>query len=531
MQGILSYLWQAVSFGNDKRQSAMNYRDEQFTEIIVFLLNNLPESHQMQLIKNEQVFKNILLNMGSWPWLKLFMQFVNYSKEYYGEKEYEAFSSTFYNYFSGKGIHSAVNEKKVNIFQLLRLDIWKIVPSEYKEKVSKKFVTELFRIKDIHTLQVILNDKYLRKTRNQLIAQGYSFFENWEKKFIKLLIPLKWKVDIRTNMEKIYKHLMKGKFDLADELLSSFCQSEEEANGFKSTIDTKIICDYLINKNELHLADKFLNWRFNSEEIANRYKSAYYFDKDFTVSCITNYWYTNKENVEQARQQSDNFLKWFLNSQKLVDRFKGDFHPDKFLDLFSDSNFEIMDDFMSWSLKSNFEKKKIKEKCTSEDQLFDKMGEYMEFNDIANAQKLLNWVFNSDKEKDKFLVRFLQSDFSVKGCKVFIGDRCDSKMFHRQLSEAEIAEKMKIFIKFWLKPIKKTKLNNLIKNLQEWPETSFKYFEEAERKDIGEADSSDEEEKESLWFDFENVYCEKENLNLFMSLLKLFENGDSEFSD
>ena len=160
------------------------------------------------------------------------------------------------------------------------------------------------------------------------------------------------------------------------------------------------------------------------------------------------------------------------------------------------------------------------------------MGDYMRKNKYVVAQKYLNWVFNTERQRESFMRKFLKAENSALDCKLFISNTCGSPtIFDTKPSQDEITEKMKEFIKFWMKPVIKMKRHNLIKALKEWPKVWSEVLQN-EQSVKENSDSSDEfdAEGDDYYKDHHKfVNCDEENLTLFLDLLRTFEENDGEF--
>lgn len=526
---------------NRSRTIAKYYRQDASTEIFLFLLNDYISFVKRELIekKDDIHLRAILFHLVGWPWVNFLIPFAIGKKEFLGKIEYNIIFQEILNRENKK----FVSISKDKFFRCKLLELWKNLSPDNKKEIGEAVACELFTALDFKCLKKILNDIDVSDIKKKMIAKGFYKFENFVeknneemiKKFIDLLIPIKLENNIRKKMEMIYEHVLKCEFDLVDELLKSFCRSEQEMEGFKNEINCDLICRYFILKNQLDLADKFLRWKLNSEESVKAFKFTYYY-KDFSMRHILRIW-SDEENVEEAKLKSDNFLNWFLHSDELLKFFfikKNFYISNSAFRRFPFSiipDYKIVDGLLEWCLMNEEEKELYKNYCFFSDvQIFARIAFLIELDQLECAITLLDWLYGSDElKKEEFMRKFLASDRWAFSIKLLIAYKCS--LSQKISSKKEIEGNMKKFIKKWMKLAKKYKFNDYNRVLEEWPAV-YDEMVQREKSLKLDSDSSDESDAEDVSDDHQYVHCDKENLKIFKGLLDSYNKGDySEFSD
>lgn len=555
----------------------LNYKNFQVKEIQIFLWVNMTEDLKRSLLElkhfDNWVSKIIVHPIGALP--VHFQIFISDNfKKYISGSEYQEFHISMASQNNDIFNRSLKLPVKGNIFQNEFHKMWKVAPLNSKERIAKKVANFMFQCWDVLNLKMILNDEFLNseqvklsisrtrveKNREVLIKHygGYDKFldlieeKNQEKidQFIsEILIPDAWKNDKQHTMQKLYKYVMQGEFDMAELLHKS-----KSPQNLKNKIDPELMCYYFIRINRLDWADKFLLWALGSRESLKAYKKALSSDK-FLAEHIKKLWTESTENVEKIKCQCNHFLYWCFESNELANSFIRENFAKYYIDysssisyvFFEKERFEVIDDFLKWSGLTKKQISACKNKSFPKHTMFELMEKYMGENKIETAKKLLDCVFKSEEEKIKFIKNFFSKNAPIFACKYFISENGMLDVFEPKLSQEEIANSMKEFINFWMKPVKV--FAKLKMGLEKWPklcEEEIKLFMKSnscseshcavnttKAPDRNNFPNYDDYLNASWDYNDENkkcfVYCEKENLRLFMRLLRCFEVNSNQF--
>lgn len=210
----LNYLRAILSFPVIEFETSI-YRQEVFIELIVFLIGFVNDN-----ALNEDDFNNVLNYLTDWPWIELLVPFLHYTLQHFSQNLYKSL----FGHLTRKLAKDFIVEN--SIFERKLLQLWRIIPSNYKELVADSIIEELLKAQDVSDLKLTLSNSSLMQNRESSQTELFSLKILLKKKVngknVKIMIkkicpPNALEKPGKLNLKINYRYLLNGVIDKVDE--------------------------------------------------------------------------------------------------------------------------------------------------------------------------------------------------------------------------------------------------------------------------------------------------------------------------
>nr|XP_018914842.1 PREDICTED: uncharacterized protein LOC109042509 [Bemisia tabaci] len=321
-----------------------SYKNHVHVDILVFLLWRMSRVQRLELYSRH---KNTVLKMllYTWPWQGLFLCALEEMWPLFSEQDYQSLMHSVMSRLTqdaeqGYPLH---HNKFHRIFQA----VWRATPPHLKQSVDRncwQVLSVLFKVEDISSISMIVNDPDLRERRHDLIAEGKSYFTNLIKE---------------------------EKFELLEQCMEELHFSEEEQNSLKSQIHINIDYMRFIKQEEYERVDKYLAWAMKKQEDRLNLKQKLRCSP-FSVAHICTLWSVPLGDLSDAKHRSAKFLDWLFDAEEDQLAFKinhltlSELHAKIITKFIPFNHFEIVEPFLEWCLLTHEEIQDLKARVVAE---------------------------------------------------------------------------------------------------------------------------------------------------------------------
>lgn len=266
-------------------------KNESFMHILLFLMSAMPEDDRAALFE-EHKMTLLEIFLSIWPWQYFFQSTLDELRKHFSEMDFKnLIRNIVFKMTEDYNLGYPIQNSK---YQKILHQVWNTSLPALKQTIDTAewtILKYLLEIKDITSMNLIINDPDMKEQRDQLLYKG------------------KW---------RYWDLIHEDRCDLLEEFLDTILLTDEERKRFGAFIKVY----YFLWKDQYELADQFLNSQYNTQDEIDTFKETFaQHHADYSLTNVLCFWCYFEEK-EEARKRYAEFLKWCFVTDKRVLDFK-----------------------------------------------------------------------------------------------------------------------------------------------------------------------------------------------------------------